>query len=127
MTKNEIFNYISEQYDSKVYVTSNYEETPAQFPCVMVRQIGKVRPTRFMNLAFDDSVSMLTFEVQVISIKKNTAQTEAFSLMSIAESGFNDLHFIEDMCEPIEASANKYRIVARFHANLGGGESVPNN
>ena len=126
MTKNEIFNYIA-TYLSGAYVTSNYEETPAEFPCVMVIQAAKMRPTRFMNLDYSDSQRMLTYEVQVVSAKHNTAQSEAFSYMEQVETLMNNLHFIEDMCQPIEESASKYRIVARFHANLGGGESVPNS
>lgn len=126
MTRNQIFNYIALHFDDKVYLTSNYEETPAQFPCIMARMIGLSRPTRFMNLSFDDSVGLMTWEVQIVSTKKNKAQTEAYNLMETIKECFNDLYFILDMCEPIESSASKYKLVARFHRNLGGGESVPN-
>ena len=124
MTKNDILNYIITNI-SDAYVTGNYEEIPAEFPCVMVIQQGKSRPTRFMNLDYSDSQRMLTYEVQVVSALQDKAQSEAFSLMEEVETLMNNLHFIEDMCQPIEESANKYRIVARFHAYLGGGESVP--
>ena len=123
MTKNEIYNYIASQLSC--YVTSEYEAIPKQTPCVSVRQIGKERPIGAINLQFDDTQTRLTFEVQVVSTKKNTAQSEAYGLMSQVESLFNSLFFIEDMCQPIEEEASNYRIVARFHRHLGGGESVP--
>lgn len=127
MTKNEIFNYIATNLSSSYYVTAVYEPTPKQCPCVMVRQIGKMRPVENITLNYQDTQHRLTYEVQVISTKKNKAQSEAYKIINEVETLFNNLYFIEDMCEPIEEEASRYRIVARFHRQLGGGEIVPTN
>lgn len=126
MTRNKIFTYVSGKVTSafpKAYTTSIYETTPKSFPCVMIRQIGKVRTTKNITLAYDDKQSLNTFEVQVVSTKKSGAQTEAFNIMETVESAFNDLYFIEDMCESLVEETSNYRLVARFHRQFGGGES----
>lgn len=127
ITHVDVFDYIYDEVIAvypKAYITSTYQVAPEQFPCVMVRPINRTRPTDAMNLAYDDTQRRLTYEVQVISKKKNKAQTEAWDVMEKVLGGFKELYFIEDMLEPLEEDASNYRLVARLHRQIGGGETV---
>lgn len=123
----DVFEYVAEAIQTEkpnTYLTSVYERIPAEFPCVMIRRIGVIRPLQNINLTMDDSQRRISYEVQVVSNKEGVAQSECRELADIVENAFNKIYFIMDMNEPIDEESNNYRIVLRFHRVLGGGEEI---
>lgn len=104
------------------YVTAAYENIPSAFPAVFVREIGSVQGQRAVTFTTDDEQYQSTFEVQVFCDKQMTA----YSIMSIVQASMREMHYIQDMLQPIDnIDRTIFRLVARFHRTIGGGEDMP--
>ena len=129
MTNNEIYTYLRNgivaAYEN-AYVSSRYENIPASFPAVYIKEIGRNRPINGITLAFDDQQYESTYEIQAFSNKEIGASAEADKVMAKMEELMNDLYFIETMRQPMtNTDPSIYRIVARFHRRLTSGDSIP--
>lgn len=130
-TRNGIYTAIVsaiKAYDNDAYCTSTYTQTPPRFPCVFIREIGNFTPTNSVNLAFDENVKNITFEVQIFTNTAGAAQSTAYALLSVIEQRFKELYFIETSAAPIDnADENIYRLVARFSRIIAGGDTMPSD
>ena len=107
---------------SDAYITSVYENVPGEFPTVFIREIGAVPNSRAVTFETDDDQYQSTFEVQVFCGKQMTA----YSIMSIVQATMREMHYIQDMFQPIDnIDKTIIRLVARFHRVIGGGETMP--
>ena len=104
------------------YVTATYEITPSAFPTVFVRETSSVQGARAVTFTTDDDQYQSTFEVQIFCDKQMTA----YSIMSIVQAEMRELHYIQDMLQPVDnLDRTIYRLVARFHRTYGGGDEMP--
>lgn len=129
-TRSAVYTKIAEAIGAKypkAYVTGRYVSAPAAFPAVFVREIERSRTQRNITLDFGDSQYKSTFEVQVFSNKKSNAMAEAYDIMEIIEGTFNSLYYIEDMCEALDNEKDNtiFRLAARFHRQICGGDTLP--
>lgn len=104
------------------YVTAAYEITPSTFPTVFVREISSVQGAGAITFTTDDDQYQSTFEVQIFCDKQMTA----YSIMSVVQAEMRELHYIQDMLQPVDnLDRTIYRLVARFHRTYGGGDEMP--
>ena len=107
---------------TNAYITSSYEISPPQFPAVFIREIGSVQNTNAVTFSVDDDQYQSTYEVQIFCDKQMTA----YQIMSIVQAEMRAMFYIEDMIQPVEnLDKTIYRLVARFHRTIGGGEEMP--
>lgn len=129
-TPNEVYELVEEAVLAAApdaYCSSVYEPTPKSFPAVFIRNSGSSNVTRHVNLNNDDDVARSSWEIQVFSAKEDGNATEANTIMDYADVRMRALGFIRDAREPIDnvADYSIYRIVARYHRVVGGGDSLP--
>ena len=114
--------------NSNAFVASTYTPTPAKFPAVSIRQIGKVQPVQNVTLDHADDQWRDTIEVQVFSNKVGGALTEAYRLMDAIEAEMKVLGYILDMLQPIDnMDTTIFRLVGRWHRTTGGADQMPTN
>jgi hypothetical protein len=77
-----------------------------------------------MQLDYQDVQWQSSFEIRIISNKKGTAESEAYSILDTARSAFNGIYYRELSATPIDGTET-FTIVARFRRTIGGGDSMP--
>ena len=111
---------------STANVTQTYAATPAKFPTVFAREIGRFTPTQTATVSNAQDIYETTWEVQVFSNLQSVAKEQAYSLMSAVKSALRRLYFVETMEQPIDRTDTKYyTLVARFRRIIGSGEDMP--
>ena len=111
---------------STANVTQTYAATPAKFPTVFAREIGRFTPTQAATVSNAQDIYETTWEVQVFSNLQSGAKEQAYSLMSAVKSALRGLYFVETMEQPIDRTDTKYyTLVARFRRIIGSGEDMP--
>ena len=114
--------------NSNAYVSGTYTPTPAKFPAVFARQIGKVQPVENVTLTHDDNQWRDTVEVQVFSDKAGGASSQAYKIMDAVEVEMKTLGYILDMMNPVDnIETTIFRLVARWHRVTGGADTMPSN
>ena len=128
-TRNAIYSKVANDVTtahSGAYVTSTYNQTPPQLPCVFCREVGHYTPTEAVNLAYNEDIYRCAFEVQIFSNAAGGAQTEAYNILATVKSAFREMCFIETMESPVDnADENIYRLTARFERVICGGDGMP--
>lgn len=129
-SRNAVYTWVVDSVKTEypsIHAGGKLEPSPAAFPALYLREIGKSRPLQNMTLSYDDTQYRSTFEAQVFSNKKSGAMSEAYNIMKLVEQAFNGIYYIEDMCEPVENANDHsiYRLVARFHRIVCGGDEMP--
>lgn len=106
-------------------VTQTYAATPAKFPTVFAREIGRFTPQTAQTMTNAQDVYETTWEVQIFSNLTSGAKEQAYSLMSIVKNALGGMYFIETMENPIDRQDNKYyTLVARFRRIVGDGNAL---
>ena len=107
-------------------VTQTYSPTPAKFPTVFAREIGRFTPAQTATFANAQDIYETTWEVQVFSNLQSGAKEQAYQLMNAVKTALRGLYFVETMENPIDrADAKYYTLVARFRRVIGSGEVMP--
>lgn len=126
-TRNAVYtrvvNAIHAQYPD-VYCTSRYVARPSTFPACYIHEIDNSRPIQFTQLDFEDVQWESAFEIQVVSNKKNTAESEAYNILALAKAAFNNLYYREFSETSID-SGDKFTVIGRFRRVIGGGDIMP--
>lgn len=126
-TRNAIYNYIVNavlaEYPN-AYCTSRLVPRPPLFPAVYIHEIDRSRPVQNVQLDFQDVQWESTFEVQVVSSKKNSAASEAYAIMDVARAAFNNLYYRE-FSETNKDDSDTFAIFGRFRRIIGGGDTMP--
>ena len=120
---NFVRNKVAEEF-SEAYITSRYVAKPPSFPAVLIHEIDRNRPTRNVQLNFQDVQWESVFEVQVASAKSNSAASEAYSIMEIVRQSMSDLYYRE-LSETNIDSGDTFIIIGRFRRVIGGGDTMP--
>lgn len=112
---------------STANVTQTYTATPAKFPTVFAREIGRFTPAQTATLTNAQDIYETTWEVQIFSNLQSGAKEQAYKLLSIVKNALRGLYFVETMENPVDRTDAKYfTLVARFRRVIGSGEDMPN-
>jgi hypothetical protein len=128
-TNNAIFTAIRAAVLAEVSTancTQTYSPTPAKFPTVFAREIGRFTPAQTATVSNAQDIYETTWEVQVFSNLQSGAKEQAYRLMDAVKSALRRLYFVETMENPIDQTdAKYYTLVARFRRVIGSGEEMP--
>ena len=127
ITRNAIYDHVASAITAvhtNVRCTSRYIPVPPSYPSCYIHEIEHYRPLENMQLDYEDVQWQSSFEIQVISNKKGTAASEAYSIMETAKAAFNALYFRELSETSIEGTET-FTVIGRFRRQIGGGDSMP--
>lgn len=127
ITRNAVYDYIADAIaavHTNARCTSRYVPVPSSYPSCYIHEIEHYRPLENMQLDYEDVQWQSSFEIQVISNKKGTAASEAYSIMETAKAAFNALYFRELSETSIEGTET-FTVIGRFRRQIGGGDSMP--
>lgn len=127
ITRNAVYDYIADAIaavHTNARCTSRYVPVPSFYPSCYIHEIEHYRPLENMQLDYKDVQWQSSFEIQVISNKKGTAASEAYSIMETAKAAFNALYFRELSETSIEGTET-FTVIGRFRRQIGGGDSMP--
>ena len=128
-TNNAIFTAIRAAVLAEVSTancTQTYSLTPAKFPTVFAREIGRFTPAQTATVSNAQDIYETTWEVQVFSNLQSGAKEQAYRLMDSVKGALRRLYFVETMENPIDQTdAKYYTLVARFRRVIGSGEEMP--
>ena len=127
ITRNAIYDYVASAITAvhtNVRCTSRYVPVPPSFPSCYIHEIEHYRPLENMQLDYEDVQWQSSFEIQIVSNKKGTAASEAYSIMETAKAAFNALYFRELSETSIEGT-EMFTVIGRFRRQIGGGDSMP--
>ncbi len=127
ITRNAIYDHVASAITAvhtNVRCTSRYVPVPSSFPSCYIHEIEHYRPLENMQLDYEDVQWQSSFEIQIISNKKGTAASEAYSIMETAKAAFNALYFRELSETSIEGTET-FTVIGRFRRQIGGGDSMP--
>ena len=108
------------------YCTSRYVAKPSTFPACYIHEIDNSRPVQNTQLDFQDVQWESVFEIQVVSNKHNTAASEAYDIMALADAAFSGLYYRRFSQTNIDRS-DTFTLIARYRRVIGGGDTMPTN
>ena len=110
---------------SDAHVTAGFDETTAQFPCVVVRQTNN-QPYR--ESATDDcseNHARLTFEIEAYSDKKDTGRSECKDILKDADAIMQSMKFRRiHLNRPLNIDRTLWRQYARYEVICDKGTEV---
>lgn len=118
-----VVNEIKAEYPN-AYCTSRMVASPAKFPAILIHEIDNNRPIQNTQLDFEDVQYESVFEVQVVSNKANTAATEAYAIMALAEAALSKLYYRRFSQTNIDRS-DTFTVIGRYRRVIGGGDTMP--
>lgn len=108
------------------YCTSRMVASPAKFPAILIHEIDNIRPIQNIQLDFQDVQYESVYEIQVVSNKANTAASEAYDIMAIADAVLSGLYYRRFSQTNIDR-ADTFTLVGRYRRVIGGGDTMPTN
>ena len=120
-----IANAIKAEYPN-AYCTSRMVASPAKFPAILIHEIDNIRPIQNIQLDFQDVQYESVYEIQVVSNKANTAASEAYDIMAIADAVLSELYYRRFSQTNIDR-ADTFTLVGRYRRVIGGGDTMPTN
>lgn len=127
-SRNAIFtrvaNAIKTEYP-QAYCTSRYVAKPSTFPACYIHEIDNNRPIQNTQLDFQDVQCESVFEIQVVSNKANTAASEAYDIMALADAAFSGLYYRRFSQTNIDRG-DTFTLIGRYRRVIGGGDTIPN-
>jgi hypothetical protein len=127
VTRNAVYDYVSKAITAvhtNAHCTSRNVRKPSAYPSCYIHEIDHYRPLENIQLDYQDVQWQSSFEIRIISNKKGTAESEAYSILDTARSAFNEIYYRELSATPIDGTET-FTIVARFRRTIGGGDSMP--
>jgi hypothetical protein len=64
------------------------------------------------------------FEIQVVSNKSGTAETEAYNIFAVAEAAFSELYYRRFQQTTVD-DGTKFTVIGRYRRQIGGGDVMP--
>ena len=127
-SRNAIFtrvaNAIKTEYP-QAYCTSRYVAKPSTFPACYIHEIDNNRPIQNTQLDFQDVQCESVFEIQVVSKKANTAASEAYDIMALADAAFSGLYYRRFSQTNIDRG-DTFTLIGRYRRVIGGGDKIQN-
>ena len=120
-----IANAIKAEYPD-AYTTSRMVASPARFPACLIHEIDNTRPIQNTQLDFEDVQYESVYEIQVVSNRQNTAATEAYGIMALADAAFSGLYYRRFSQTNIDRG-DTFTLVSRYRRIIGGGDTMPEN
>ncbi len=117
--ENELFDIISnkvlEEYP-QVNMTSEYQDTPAKFPCISIVEENNAVYTRTSDSSGIENHVTVMYKVNIYSNKQSGKKLECKKLRNKVDGEFNKLGFTRVFTNPIPNLFDNsiYRIVARY-------------
>lgn len=108
----------------KAYCTSRYVAKPSTFPACYIHEIDNTRPIENVQLDFEDVQYESVFEIQIVSNKANTAASEAYDIMELAESAMSNMYFRRFSQTNVDRG-DTFTVIARYRRVIGGGDVMP--
>lgn len=118
-----VVNAIKAKYP-KAYCTSRYVAKPSTFPACYIHEIDNTRQIQNTQLDFQDVQYESVFEIQVVSNKANTAASEAYDIMELAESAMSNMYFRRFSQTNVDRG-DTFTVIARYRRVIGGGDVMP--
>ena len=125
-TRNAVYNKVATAINAQfedAYCTSRYEPIPSSFPSCYIHEIDNSRPIEYTQLDFEDVQWESAFEIQVTSVKANTALTEAHVIMKIADNAFNKLYYRRFSQTSVDLG-DRFTLIGRYRRHIGGGDTL---
>ena len=127
VTRNAVYDYVSNAITAVHFnarCSSRRIPVPSSYPACYIHEIEHYRPLDNMQLDYEDVQWQSSFEIHVISHKKGTAASEAYSILETAKDAFNKLYYRE-LSETSVDDVETFTVIARFRRTIGGGDSMP--
>ena len=108
------------------YCTSRMVASPAKFPACYIHEIDNTRTIRNTQLDFEDVQYESVYEIQVVSNRANTAASEAYDIMALADAAFGELYYRRFSGTSIDRG-DTFTVINRYRRVIGGGDTMPTN
>lgn len=125
--RNAIYTYIVNAIKAefpKAYFTSRLVAKPSQFPAIYIHEIDNSRPVENVQLDFEDVQWESVYEIQVVSAKSNTAASEAYDIVELANAAMSRLYYRRFTQTNIDGG-DTFTVVCRYRRVIGGGDTMP--
>lgn len=127
--ENQVFTQVKTAITAEhpgVFVSGDYVDAPAEFPCVFLMEISNTVWTPTRDSSNIENHSLLTYELNVYSAKANGKKTEAKKLAQSADRAFAKLGFTRTMLAPVINAADNdvYRITGRYSAIVDANQVI---
>ena len=106
------------------YFTSRLVASPAKLPACYIHEIDRNRPLQNTQRDFQDVQYESVYEIQVVSNKENTAATEAYGIMALADAAFSGLYYRRFSQTNID-KGDTFTLISRYRRVIGGGDTMP--
>lgn len=118
--ENDVFDYVAKALraaHSGIYVSSEYEESPARFPAVTLIEADNRILTRMRTNNIENAASVM-WQVSIYSNKSSGKKSEAKAIANTADAAFASIGFTRTFREQVPNlnDATIYRIVCRYEA-----------
>ena len=128
-SRNAVYTYVRNAIKTAypdTYCTAKYVPKPSSFPACYIHEIDNNRPIENVQLDFQDVQWESVFEIQVASVKADSALTEAYALMAVAKEAMTRLYYRE-FSETNVDRGDRFTVIGRFRRIIGGGDTMPTN
>lgn len=119
---NEIYEYVTEEYDIVVY--DEIILAPEVFPCVCVEEINNTIKRSTIDSGSNENYVDVDYEVRVYSNKASGKKDEARRIFSKVDEWFINHGFVRIMQNPVTFDDTKYRIIGRYTATVDKNQTI---
>ena len=114
-----VYNALHTLYPN-VNITSGYDEKKAVYPAIYVRETNNTPVERMNTDDCAENYSRLTYEVEVVSDRENTARSECKELLTAADGVMQSMKFRRiHKNRPVNTDRTVYRQYARYEVIVG--------
>lgn len=127
MVVDTVYNAVKTAYP-KCDVTSEYNDTPSQFPCVQIVEADNYTYRKTQDNDLTEHHATVMYEINIFSNLKTGKKAEAKGISDVVDSTMQSMKFTRILKQPIpNKDKTIYRIVARYEAVVGEGFELGKN
>ena len=113
---------------STINVVSDYPNAPSVFPCVSIVEDDNSVYTNSQDSSATENHAKVMYTVNVFSNKASGRKSEAKKILGTVDTAFANMKFTRTMKQMIpNVDTSIYRIVARYEAVIGKGQTIGKN
>lgn len=113
---------------STINVVSDYPNAPSVFPCVSIVEDDNSVYTNSQDSSATENHVKVMYTVNVFSNKASGRKSEAKKILGTVDTAFANMKFTRTMKQMIpNVDTSIYRIVARYEAVIGKGQTIGKN
>lgn len=122
--EDEIFSIVAKTVRAEfpgIYMTGNYERSPAKFPCVSLMERNNAVWRNSRDSSEIERAAAVMYEVNIFSNLKNGRKRECKAIAAVVDKVMGEIGFTRTMLNPLpnQADATIYRITGRYQAIIG--------